>query len=70
MQLHSSRRTAPSVLLSMTSPNKELFYRQRALLRRWAMTPVTASGKAWRTPNSAAASSSTLKDAAAMPACR
>ncbi|HCI53023.1 MAG TPA: peptidase S24 [Gallionella sp.] len=34
MQLHSSRRTAPSVLLSMTSPNKELFYRQRALLRR------------------------------------
>lgn len=29
---HSSRRTAP--LLSMTRPNRELFYRQRALLRR------------------------------------
>ena len=29
---HSSRRTAP--LLSMTYPNKELFHRQRALLRR------------------------------------
>ncbi|MCX7192683.1 MAG: translesion error-prone DNA polymerase V autoproteolytic subunit [Proteobacteria bacterium] len=34
MQLHSSRRAAPSVLLSMTHPNRELFYRQRALLRR------------------------------------
>lgn len=31
---HQSRRAASNVLLSMTHPNKELFYRQRALLRR------------------------------------
>ena len=31
---HQSRRAAANVLLSMTHPNKELFYRQRALLRR------------------------------------
>lgn len=34
MQLPSSRRTAPSVLLSMTHPNREFFCQQRALLRR------------------------------------
>ncbi len=32
MLQHQSRRTAP--LLSMTHPNRELFFRQRALLRR------------------------------------
>lgn len=31
--LHSTRRTMPSSLLSLTYPNKELFHRQRALLR-------------------------------------
>lgn len=34
MQSPSSRRTAPSVLLSMTHPNREFFCQQRALLRR------------------------------------
>ena len=34
MHLHTSRRTAPSVLLSMTHPNREFFFRQHALLRR------------------------------------
>lgn len=33
MHLHSSRRNAATVLLSMTHPSKELFYRQHALLR-------------------------------------
>lgn len=32
--VHQNRRTASSVLLSLTHPNKELFCRQRALLRR------------------------------------
>ena len=34
MQTQQSRKAAANVLLSMTHPNKELFYRQRALLRR------------------------------------
>lgn len=32
--IHQSRRALSSGLLSLTHPNKELFYRQRALLRR------------------------------------
>jgi len=32
--LHAGRRTAPSVLLSLTHPNKDMFQRQRALLRK------------------------------------
>ncbi len=34
ISVHAGHRAVPSVLLSLTHPNKELFQRQRALLRK------------------------------------